>query len=79
MSNVELGNIPDGRVRINRLLSEGQKAALMTLKIEGLILLNIKEIVVIHDETWIDYWFDKDMVTEEEIRTQINQAILSSE
>ncbi len=72
--------IPDGRIRMNRLLTEEKKQALRAIRLEGLSLLNIDEVEMMPEqrETWIEYWFDKDKITEDELRTQINLTIINS-
>ena len=67
--------IPDGRLRFVRLLTESQTAALRTLKIEGLIMLNLNEIDFTPPETWIEYWFDKEIISENDLRAVIEEVI----
>ena len=78
MSNVERRPLPDGRIRIFKPLAEPQKEALRALRINGLTLLNINETEISQPETWIEYWFDKDKITEDELRAEINRTIISS-
>jgi hypothetical protein len=70
--------IPDGRMRILRLLTEEQKQALRTIRIEGLIMLNRDEVDSTPPETWLEYWFDRNIISEDEIRTQIQKVIYDS-
>ena len=51
--------IPDGRMRILRLLTEEQKQALRTIRIEGLIMLNRDEVDFTPPETWLESRLDK--------------------
>jgi hypothetical protein len=75
MSETELRLIPDGRMRILGLLTENQIEAVRALKIEGLIMLNRKAVEIVQPETWIEYWFDKDKITEDDLRSRISEAI----
>jgi hypothetical protein len=67
--------IPDGRLRFVRLITESQIAALRTLKIEGLIMLNLNKIDFTPPETWIEYWFDKEIISENDLRAVIEEVI----
>ena len=67
--------IPDGRMRILRLLTEEQKQALRKIRIEGLILLNRNEVDSTPPETWLEYWFDRNIIFEDEIRAQIQKGL----
>ena len=78
MSKAELHPIPDGRLRMIRLLNESQKEALRTLKIEGLIILNIQEVDIRSTETWLEYWFDHEIISEDELRSKLEQTISNS-
>jgi hypothetical protein len=70
--------IPDGRMRILRLLTEEQKQALRTIRIEGLIMLNRNEVDSTPPETWLEYWFDRNIIFEDEIRAQIQKVLYDS-
>jgi hypothetical protein len=70
--------IPDGRMRILRLLTEEQKQALRTIRIEGLIMLNRNEVDSTPPETWLEYWFDRNIISEVEIRAQIQKVLYDS-
>ena len=70
--------IPDGRMRILRLLTEEQKQALRTIRIEGLIMLNRDEVDSTPPETWLEYWFDRNIISEDEIRAQIQKVLYDS-
>ncbi|HEX8246757.1 MAG TPA: hypothetical protein VF599_01125 [Pyrinomonadaceae bacterium] len=78
MTNFERRPIPDGRMRIIRLLSEAQKAALRRLKPDGLLILNFYEIELAQPETWIEYWFDENRLTEDDLRTLINKTLVGA-
>jgi hypothetical protein len=78
MNNVEIRLIPDGRIRIIRLLTDRQKEDLRALRIDGLRMLNINQMEIVQPETWIEYWIDKDEITEDDLRTQINRTLLDS-
>jgi hypothetical protein len=78
MRKIELGGIPDGRIRVFRQLTEQEKEALRSLKIDGLEILHIKETQVLAVETWIEYWIDKEKGSEDNIRHQIQQSIRSA-
>ena len=75
MSEIERRPIPDGRIRITRLLTERQKQALIKLKTEGLVMLNQREVHFKAPETWVEYWFDKTMISEQTIRLEIHNAL----
>jgi DNA-binding MarR family transcriptional regulator len=75
MPNLEKRPIPDGRMRIIRLLTEKQKEALRALKPDGLLILNFYEIEIRQPETWIEYWFAEKSITEDELRALISKAI----
>ena len=70
--------IPDGRMRILRLLTEEQKQALRTIRIEGLIMLNRYEVDFASTETWIDYWIDRELISEDDLRIKIQEALYNS-
>ncbi len=70
--------IPDGRMRILRLLTEEQKQAVRTIRIDGLIMLNRDEVDSTPPETWLEYWFDRNIISEDEIRVQIQKVIYDS-
>jgi hypothetical protein len=78
MTNLEKRPIPDGRMRIIRLLSEAQKAALRALKPDGLLILNFYEIEITQPETWIEYWFDENALTEDDLRALINKTLAAA-
>lgn len=78
MKIAEIRSIPDGRMRLLCVLNERQKEALRALNLDGLVMLNIHETELAQVETWIEYWFDKEMISEDDLRTQINNAILDS-
>jgi hypothetical protein len=65
-------------MRILWLLNENQKTALRALKIEGLQMLNINEMQMRGQETWIEYWIDADQVTEDNVRTRIHLTLLNT-
>ncbi len=77
MSSIERRPIPDGRIRMNKLLAEDNKAALRAIRLDGLSLLNINEVEMAQSETWIEYWFDKNKLSEDELRTEINRTIIN--
>ncbi len=66
-------------MRIIRLLTEGQKEALRALKPDGLLILNFYEIEITQPETWIEYWFDENTITEDDLRSLIDKALISAE
>ncbi len=70
--------IPDGRMRIIRLLTDAQKEALRALKPDGLLILNFYEIELMQSETWIEYWFDENALTEDDLRSLIDKALISA-
>lgn len=78
MSMKAQNRIPDGRMRILRLLTEEQKQALRTIRIEGLIMLNRDEVDSTPPETWLEYWFDRNIISEDELRFQIQEVIYDS-
>lgn len=78
MSEVERRLLPDGRIRIFKRITDGQKAALRALQINGLMMLSINETEILQPETWIEYWFDKDKITEDDLRAQLNRTIIDS-
>jgi hypothetical protein len=78
MRNVNLGGIPDGRMRFFWVLSQKQKDILITLKIEGLHMLHVKEMQMQRHETWIEYWFDRNMIEEDSLRSLIHATLLNS-
>jgi predicted AAA+ superfamily ATPase len=78
MSKAEMHPIPDGRMRLLRILNESQKEALRSFKIEGLIILNLQEVNFKIAETWLEYWFDREIITEDELRSQLERTISSS-
>ena len=78
MSMKAQNRIPDGRMRILRLLTEEQKQALRTIRIEGLIMLNRDEVDFTPPETWLEYWFDRNIISEDELRFQIQEVIYDS-
>lgn len=75
MSNVERRAIPDGRIRVAHQLSEGLAEALRTLKIDGLVMLNYNEINFDPPEIWIEYWFDKEIISEVDLRFLIENVV----
>ncbi len=75
MNKVERRPIPDGRMRIVGLLTESQLMALRELKIDGLIMFNCNEVDWTPPETWIEYWFDKDIVDENDLRAEIEETV----
>lgn len=79
MSELERRPIPDGRMRIIRLLTEAQKEALRALKPDGLLILNFYEIEITQPETWIEYWFDENTLTEDDLRALIDKALTGAE
>jgi hypothetical protein len=56
-------------------LTEEQKQALRTIRIEGLIMLNRNEVDSTPPETWLEYWFDRNIIFEDEIRAQIQKGL----
>lgn len=70
--------IPDGRIRLGRKLTEDQAKALRTLNIDGLLILNFNEVDFSPPETWIEYWFDRDTISETDLRVKIEEALYSS-
>lgn len=74
MDKAEIRPIPDGRLRIIRKLTETQKEALRKIKIEGLIMLNFNEVDFSPPETWIEYWFDRTIVAEVDLRAAVQSA-----
>ena len=74
MNEKEIRPIPDGRLRIMRKLTEIQKEALRKLTIEGLIMLNFNEVDFSSSETWIEYWFDRKIIAETDLRAAIQIA-----
>ena len=70
--------IPDGRMRIIKLLNEGQKQALRSMRPHGLLILNFYEIETTRPETWVEYWFDREQITEDELRALINKILTNS-
>lgn len=75
MEKAERRPIPDGRVRFSRLLTDGQLEALRTFKTEGLIMLNINVVDFDPPETWIEYWFDKEIIPEDDLRISIEETV----
>jgi hypothetical protein len=59
-------------------LTEKQKQALRTIRIEGLIMINRNEVDFTPPETWIDYWFDRELISEDELRIKIQEALYNS-
>jgi hypothetical protein len=78
MNNEERRPIPDGRIRLVRQLTESQTEALRTLKMEGLLLLNFNEVDFSPPETWIEYWFDREITSEDDLRLKIEEAIYNT-
>jgi hypothetical protein len=78
MLNAEMRPIPDGRMRVIRFLTEDQKEALRQLKPDGLLILNFFEIEIAQAETWIEYWFDSSVISEDEIRSLITRALTNA-
>ncbi|HSK71732.1 MAG TPA: hypothetical protein VK892_08560 [Pyrinomonadaceae bacterium] len=78
MNNEERRPIPDGRIRLVRQITESQAEALRLLKIEGLLLLNFNEVDFSPPETWIEYWFDREVISEIDLRVRIEEAIYNS-
>ena len=78
MDNTGQRPIPDGRIRVARLLTAAQKQALMQLKVEGLIMLNQREVDFTQPETWLEYWFDRNTISENDLRLHIHEAITNS-
>lgn len=70
--------IPDGRMRLTGFLTAAQKQALMRLKVEGLIMLNQREVDFTQTETWLEYWFDRNTISESDLRLYIHEAITNS-
>ena len=75
MVQAERRPIPDGRIRIVGLLNESQLEALRALKIDGLIMFNCNEVDFTPPETWIEYWFDKELVAENDLRAAIEETV----
>ena len=75
MNKAERRPIPDGRIRIVGLLTESQLEALRSLKIDGLIMFNCNEVDWTPPETWIEYWFDKELVAENDLRAEIEETV----
>jgi hypothetical protein len=75
MNELKFGNIPDGRIRLLRLLTESQIEALRNINIDGLIMLNRHEVNLAQPETWLEYWIDKDKITEDELRARIEDVL----
>lgn len=78
MNKVERRPIPDGRMRIAGILTESQLEALRALKISGLIMLNCNEVDWTPPETWIEYWFDKDLISENDLRAAFEETVYQS-
>lgn len=78
MNNEERRPIPDGRIRLVRQITESQSEALRLLKIEGLILLNFNEVDFSPPEIWIEYWFDREIISEDDLRIKIEETIYNS-
>jgi hypothetical protein len=71
---------PDGRIRMPRLLSKEQSKAIRKVQLNGLNMLNIHvEDSFAQPETWIEYWFDSESVSEDEIRLQIQNALSNAQ
>ena len=66
---------PDGRMRIVGLLTESQLDALRALKIDGLVMFNFNRVDFTPPETWIEYWFDEDIVSENDLRAEIEETV----
>ena len=80
MSPTEKPLIPDGRIRIPCLLTDGKMQAVRQVKIDGLQMLNLNVVDYFTEpETWIEYWFDRNIISEDAIRFQIQDAIINSE
>jgi hypothetical protein len=65
----------DGRIKIGGILTQNQIKSLTNLEIEALKQLSYSEMATTPTETWIDYWFDKDKISEAELRSIILVAI----
>ncbi len=80
MSVKEKPLLPDGRIRIPIVLTKEQVEAVREVKIDGLNMLNLNVVDFFTvPETWIEYWFDRNMISEDVIRFQIQKAINSSQ
>ena len=80
MSGTEKPLLPDGRIRLPYLLTKGQSNAVRQVKLDGLNMLNLNAVnYFTSPETWIEYWFDRDMISEDAIRFQIQKALNNSE
>jgi hypothetical protein len=75
MTNLKSRPLPDGRMRVIWLLNERQKEALRTLRPDGLLILNFYETEITQPETWIEYWFDRNTISEDDLRSLINKII----
>lgn len=75
MNKAERRPMPDGRIRIVGLLNENQLAALRALRMEGLIMFNFNEVDWTPPETWIEYWFDKERIEENDLRAAIEETV----
>jgi hypothetical protein len=75
MTNLKSRPLPDGRMRVIWLLNERQKEALRTLRPDGLLILNFYETEITRPETWIEYWFDRNTISEDDLRSLINKII----
>ena len=79
MNPTERPLAPDGRIRIPSLLTEHQIRAVRQIKIDGLLMLNLNVVdFSASAETWIEYWFDRNIISEDDIRLQIQKAIDNS-
>ena len=78
MNNEERRPIPDGRIRLVKQLTVNQAEALRALRIEGLILLNFSEVDFSPPETWIEYWFDREIISEIDLRIKIEEALYNA-
>ena len=76
MRQINLGGIPDGRMRFFGILSDNQRNALRSLKIEGLEMLHVREMEMQRPETWVEYWIDANKVKEDDLRTRIHLTVL---
>lgn len=75
MEKVERRPVPDGRMRIKRILTANQLKALRALRIDGLIMFNCNEIDFNPPETWIEYWFDNQLISEADLRILLEETI----
>lgn len=77
METLELTPEPDGTIKINGVLNERQIKALESLNI-ALRKLSYAEMLTDPPETWLDYWFDREQISEDDLRSEIQSTLSSS-